>query len=112
VVSFSSSVPVTVRKKVVEIAGYYCQMCGISLGDVDERTGRYAKFRADWVANNGLSFRSEFPDLRILCSTCYRGASEIWKEKLSAGWLVAQIGRAGTDEQRLVFEWLLTKFKE
>jgi len=112
VVSFSRSVPVIVRRRVVEADGLYCQMCGISLGDVDEQTGSYAKFRAEWVANNGLSFRSEFPDLRILCSTCYRGASEIWKEKFSAGWLIAQIGCAGTYEQRAVLTWLLKKFKK
>ena len=88
----------------------YCQMCGVSTSDVDERTGSGPVFRADMVPNNGLGIPSGIPELRILCSTCNQGAKNIKGEKLTAIWLLSQVRRAGMQEQKAVFEWLSKKF--
>jgi hypothetical protein len=85
-------------------------MCGLCPGDIDEFTGRMAEFHADWVPNNGLSFRRKFPEVRVLCSTCNQGAKNITPEKPTIIWLLSQVRRAGLHEQRTVFEWLSTKF--
>jgi hypothetical protein len=85
-------------------------MCGVCPGDMDEFTGRMAEFYADWVPNNGLSFRREFPEVRVLCSTCRKAAKSITLEKPTAIWLLSQVRRAGLHEQRVTFEWLSTKF--
>lgn len=87
----------------------YCQMCGIRPGEIDEYTGEKAEFCADWVPNNGLSFRSNFPEVRVLCSTCNQGAKNITCEKPTTIWLLSQVRRAGIQEQRAVFEWLARK---
>ncbi len=85
-------------------------MCGLCLGDIDEYTGEPARFFADWIPNNGLKSDSQIPELRILCSTCNQGAKNITIEKPTAIWLLSQIRRAGQQEQRAVFEWLIKKF--
>lgn len=85
-------------------------MCGISVGDIDEYTGKQAKFRATLVPNNGLGFGGIAPNVRVLCSTCNQGAKNITGEKPGAIWLLSQVRRAGIGEQRAVFEFLLKKF--
>ncbi|HTV07043.1 MAG TPA: hypothetical protein VME86_16865 [Acidobacteriaceae bacterium] len=106
---FSRSVPAVVRQHAADTEEIYCQMCGVTVGDIDECTGRQAKFRASLVPNNGLSFRSRFPNLRILCSTCDQGTKNITGEKPTGVWLLSQVRRAGLDEQKAVYDWLVRK---
>ena len=108
--SFDSSVPESVKASLSDEDEVQCGMCGLSLGDVDEYTGRIATFCADWIPNNGISSTSRFPEVRILCSTCNQGAKNITGEKPTAIWLLSQIRRAGQQEQKAVFEWLVKKF--
>lgn len=104
------SIPLAIRQQMPLPGQVYCQMCGISPGDIDEYTGSVAQFCADWVPDNGLSFRSRFPPIRILCSTCKQGAKNITSEKPTGIWLLSQVRRAGIHEQKAVFEWLSKKF--
>lgn len=112
VLVFSRSVPTIIRQKFADpdCDEIYCQMCGVSVGDIDEITGEKARFRATLVPNNGLGFQSRFQNLRILCSTCNQGAKNITGEKPGAIWLLSQVRRAGIDEQRAVFDFLSNKF--
>jgi len=108
--NFRRRVPWNVRQEVAREREFHCQMCGACPGDIDELTGKTARFRAQWIPNNGLSFRSKFPELRVLCSTCDDGASRITTNRPSAVWLLSQIRRAGILEQRAAYEWLRRKF--
>jgi 5-methylcytosine-specific restriction endonuclease McrA len=108
--SFDSSVPESVKESFSDEDEFHCEMCGLCPGDVDDYTSQAARFSADWMPNNGLNSSSRFPDLRILCSTCNQGAKNITNEKPTAIWLLSQIRRAGQQEQRAVFEWLVKKF--
>ncbi|MGI6496568.1 MAG: HNH endonuclease [Kiritimatiellia bacterium] len=56
--------------------------------------------------------KDELSNLRTLCSTCNQGAKNITTEKPGAIWLLSQVRRAGRDEQKAVYEWLKTKFKD
>lgn len=55
--------------------------------------------------------KDELSNLRTLCSTCNQGAKNITSEKPSAIWLLSQVRRAARDEQREVYVWLKSKFK-
>jgi hypothetical protein len=104
------SVPTPIRRHVSFGRDFYCQTCGLCPGDIDEYTGKEAGFYVDWVPNNGLSFRTRYPEIRTLCSTCNQGAKNITSEKPTQIWLLSQVRRAGQHEQRAVFEWLCKKF--
>jgi len=88
----------------------YCQMCGILPGDIDERTGRKARFSISLFPNNGIGRPRTDANLRILCSTCNQGAKNVTSEKPTSIWLLSQIRRAGMHEQKAVFDWLSKKF--
>jgi len=109
-IRFDSTIPEEIRKQFDFTEDLYCQMCGISHGELDDYTGRIAEFHAGWLPNNGLSFRSSHPEVRILCSTCNQGAKNITPEKPTTIWLLSQVRRAGLHEQKAVFEWLSNKF--
>ena len=49
-------------------------------------------------------------NLRALCLSCNQGAKNIMSEKPSTIWLLSQIRRAGSAEQRAVYDWLKQKF--
>jgi hypothetical protein len=108
--TLSPAIPATVRGQLALNEEVYCQMCGLCPGDIDEFTERVAEFYADWVPDNGLSFRSRFSEVRYLCSTCNQGAKNITPEKPTTIWLLSQVRRAGLHEQKAVFEWLSNKF--
>ena len=107
---FSRSVPVALRRKAANAVQPYCQMCGISSGEIDSYTGRGAKFRVDLIRNNGLGGGGDFSELRVLCSTCHRGAQKVATPKPTAIWLLSQVRRSGMQEQMAVIDWLSKKF--
>ena len=109
--SFDRSVPTALRNRFIDDEGLFCQMCGLSAGDTDEYTGKKARFFVDLLRNNGLGRGGEFCDLRVLCSTCRRGAKGLRSEKPTTISLISQIQRAGILEQGTVFEWLSKKFE-
>src|SRR6202035_4624898 len=88
---FSRSVPQSMKLRTADSHELYCQMCGVSTWDRDEFTGKPARFRAALVPNNGLSFQSRIPNLRVLCSTCNQGAKNVTGEKPTSIWLLSQI---------------------
>ena len=86
-------------------------MCGIAPGDIDDFTGREAKFDIELFGGKKTGGEGEMPNLRTLCSTCNQGAKNITNEKPSRIWLLSQVRRAGQDEQVAVLKWLREKFK-
>jgi hypothetical protein len=110
-ITFAPGISETQRAYVLDRDDLFCAMCGISPGDIDEHTGREAKFDVEIVRTENIGGEDETPNLRTLCSTCNQGAKNITTEKPSKIWLLSQVRRAGQDEQVAVLKWLREKFK-
>jgi hypothetical protein len=109
-VSFSRPISARLRAEVLDRNGFTCQMCGLTPGDIDPATGRMVRLHVGHIKDKSLGGRDELSNLRALCSTCNQGAKNITNEKPTWIWLLAQIRRAGQDDQRAAFDWLRKKF--
>jgi len=109
---FSRPISAKLRAEVLDRNGFTCVMCGLTPGDIDPDTGRKVRLHIGHIKDKSLGGKDELSNLRSLCSTCNQGAKNITGEKPTWIWLLAQIRRAGQDEQRKALEWLTTKFTE
>ncbi len=110
-VKFSRNISARLRAEVLDRNGFTCQMCGLTPGEIDPETGRKVRLHIGHIVDKSLDGKDELSNLRALCSTCNQGAKNITTMKPTSIWLLAQIRRAGIEEQRTVYEWLGTKFK-
>jgi hypothetical protein len=110
-VSFKRNISGKLRAEVFDRNGFTCQMCGLTPGEIDPYTKRKVRLHIGHIIDKSLGGKDELSNLRALCSTCNQGAKNITSEKPSSIWLLSQVRRAGIEEQRRVFEWLLKKFK-
>jgi len=109
-VRFKRGISQKLRAEVFDRNGFTCQMCGLTPGDIDPVTGRKVRLHVGHIVDKSLGGRDDLSNLRALCSSCNQGAKNITAEKPQAIWLLSQIRRAGVDEQRAVFDWLVKKF--
>lgn len=109
-VRFARGISSRVRAEVLDRNGFTCQMCGLTPGETDPQTGRKVRLHIGHIKDRSLGGTDEVSNLRALCSTCNQGAKNVTLEKPTIVWLLSQIRRAGLDEQRVVYEWLRTKF--
>jgi 5-methylcytosine-specific restriction endonuclease McrA len=109
-VKFKRGVSAKLRSEVLDRSGFGCQMCGLSLGDVDPSTGRQVRLHVGHIKDKSLGGKDELLNLRALCSTCNQGVKKITVEKPSRIWLLSQVRRAGPEEQMAVLRWLRKKF--
>jgi hypothetical protein len=87
-------------------------MCGVIPGDIGDLTGRQVKFHIGRIKAKKLGGEDEMSNLRVLCSTCYRGAKDLYKERTSDSWRLSQFGRAGQQAQRPVLSAILKEIGE
>jgi 5-methylcytosine-specific restriction endonuclease McrA len=109
-IRFSRPISAKLRAAVLDRNDFTCQMCGISRGEIDPDAGRKVRLQIGHIRDKSLGGKDELMNLRALCSTCNQGAKKITGEKPSAIWLLSRIRRAGQEEQRIVFDWLVKKF--
>jgi 5-methylcytosine-specific restriction endonuclease McrA len=107
---FQRGISQKLRAEVLDRDGFTCQMCGKAAGEIDEETGRKVRLHIGHIVDKSLGGRDELGNLRTLCSTCNQGAKNVTAEKPSAIWLLAQVRRAGVEEQSVVYEFLRKKF--
>jgi hypothetical protein len=111
-VDFQRGISQKLRAEVLDRNGFTCQWCGKTPGEIDPDTGRKVRLHVGHVVDKSLGGKDELSNLRTLCSTCNQGAKNITHEKPTTIWLLSQIRRAGSHEQRAVYEWLDRKFQE
>ena len=98
------------RSAVADHDDLFCRMCGVIPGDIDDFTGQRGKFHIGRI--NRLSRNDELLNLRVLCLTCYRGAKELYKERMSDNRLSPSIDLAVQDAQRPILSALLKEIGE
>lgn len=109
-INFGRKLTAKLRAEVLDRNGFTCQMCGLTPGDIDAYTNRKVRLHIGHIKDKSLGGKDELSNLRALCSTCNQGAKNVTSERPSTIWLLAQIRRAGMDEQRAVYAWLTKKF--
>ena len=109
-IEFKRGISAKLRAQVLARNGSVCQMCGAVAGDVDSTTGRKVRLHLGHIKDKSLGGKDEFSNLYALCSTCNQGAKNVTAEKPTWIWLLAQIRKAGRDDQLAAFNWLKTKF--
>jgi 5-methylcytosine-specific restriction endonuclease McrA len=109
-VSFTRTISAKLRAEVLDRNGFTCVMCGLTPGEIDPSTGRKVRLHIGHIVDKSQGGKEELSNLRALCSTCNQGAKNITSVRPGSIWLLAQVRRAGQDEQRDVFEWLKSKF--
>ena len=111
-IAFGRGIPAKLRYAVLSCDDLFCRMCGVIPGDIDDLTGQRAKFHIGKIKANKLGGSDELSNLRVLCSTCYRGAKTLYKERTSDAWLLSQVGLAGQDTRRPALSALLKEIGE
>lgn len=108
-VSFARGINAKLRAQTLDRNGFSCVMCGLSPGDIDPTTGRKVRLHVGHIKDKSLGGKDELTNLRTLCSSCNQGAKNVTSEKPTTIWLLAQVRRAGHEEQEAVLKMLCKK---
>jgi 5-methylcytosine-specific restriction endonuclease McrA len=106
---FTHKIDKTTRARILERNGMTCAMCGIGAGDPDPyKVGRTIRLQVDHVNPDGPTTDE---NLRVLCSNCNEGRSNIAIPPTPNTLTVLRtIRRLPRDQQRRLFDELKMKF--
>jgi len=103
----SHKIDAKLRVRILERNGFTCQQCGATGADPDPLDPRrHLRLHIDHIDPNGPS---EETNLRVLCSACNEGRSNLSVPRSTIN-LLAAIRRSSRDDQLKAYEWLQTKF--
>lgn len=100
------------RNEILERNGYTCQRCGAGPGDVDPfNPGRKVRLHIDHIKPISQGGTDSKDNLRVLCSACNQGKSNVQPPSETALNILAKIRKLGKSEQMEIYEFLKRKFK-
>lgn len=103
----SHKIDAKLRVRILERNGFTCQQCGATGSDPDPVDARRRlRLHIDHIDPNGPS---EETNLRVLCSACNEGRSNLSVPRSTVN-LLAAIRRSSRDDQLKAYEWLRAKF--
>jgi len=110
--SFHRNISVQLRNEILERNGFTCLRCGLTAGDPDPTNpGRKIKLHVDHIVPISQGGKNEKDNLRVLCSLCNSGKSNMQLPSETAINLLARIRKASRSVQREVFDALKKKFE-
>lgn len=110
--AFKRGISKETRAIVLERNGYTCQMCGCAAGDPDPyNSNRTIRLTIGHIVDKSKGGEDIPSNLRAVCSNCNEGLQNAAPTKPDRLQLLAQIRRAAIDDQKIVLDWLLRKFK-
>lgn len=99
------------RNEILERNGFTCQLCGAGAGDPDPfNPGRKVRLHIDHIIPISQGGANEKENLRVLCSACNQGRSNIQTPTEDARNILARIRRTSRNVQKEVYEALKRTF--
>jgi hypothetical protein len=109
---FKRGISKETRAWVLERNGYTCQMCGVAAGDPDPLGGpRPVRLTMGHIKDKSKGGDDTPQNLRAICTNCNEGLQNTALPKPDRIYLLSQARRATIDDQRVLLDWLLGKFK-
>lgn len=110
--SFKRGISKETRAWVLERNGYTCQMCGVAAGDRDPLGGnRTVRLTMGHILDKSKGGEDTPGNLRAVCTNCNEGLQNTALPKPDTIHLLSQVRRATIQDQRVVLNWLVRKFK-
>jgi hypothetical protein len=110
--AFARGISKETRAWVLERNGYTCQMCGVAAGDPDPLGGnRPVRLTMGHIVDKSKGGDDTPNNLRAVCTNCNEGLQNTSLPKPDSVHLLSQIRRATISDQKVVLQWLLTKYK-
>lgn len=101
------------RNDILERNGFTCQLCGAGPGDPDPfNPARKVRLHIDHIVPISQGGTDDRDNLRVLCSACNQGRSNVQPPSDSALNLIAKIRKMPKSEQLEVFGFLKKKFAD
>lgn len=108
----SRTISPQLRNEILERNGFTCQLCGAGPGDTDPfNPNRKVRLHIDHIKPLSQGGTDKRDNLRVLCSACNQGRSNIQLPSETALNIIAKIRKLQKSEQIEVFEFLKKKFK-
>ena len=110
---FGQGISIHLRNEILERNGYTCRLCGAGPDDPDPfDASRKVRLHVDHIIPLSQEGQNDPENLRVLCSACNQGRSNIQTPTETAINLLARIRRAPRVVRREVFEALKISFGE
>ena len=110
--AFKRGISKETRAVVLERNGHTCQTCGMAAGDPDPfKPNRTIRLTLGHIVDKSKGGEDTPGNLRAICSNCNEGLQNTSPPKPDQIHLLSQIRRATLDDQKVVLDWLLNKFR-
>ncbi len=110
--AFERGISKETRAYVIDRDGNTCQMCGVAAAEIHPFDGRPARMQLGHIIDKTKGGTDEADNLKLLCSVCNEGASNLTLVRPDAISLLIQTRRAPTKVQVEVLAWLIKKFPQ
>lgn len=106
-----SSISPQLRTRILERNGYTCQACGAGSADTDPfNPSRKVRLHVDHIIPDSQGGETSEENLRVLCSACNQGRSNIQVPSETALNLLARLRRTSRSVRREVYVHLKREF--
>lgn len=108
----SRTISPQLRNEILERNGFTCQLCGAGPGDPDPfNPSRRVRLHVDHLVPISQGGTDEKENLRVLCSACNQGRSNVQPPSDTALNIIAKIRKLPKSEQHEIFGFLKRKFE-
>ena len=108
----SRTISPQLRNEILERNGFTCQLCGAGPGDADPfNPDRKVRLHIDHITPISQHGTDDRDNLRVLCSACNQGRSNVQLPSETALNILAKIRKLPKKEQKEIFTILKRKFE-